>query len=725
MGSHPLNDLLTSDTGWDTAAVALAWEGYSEALLRKVASEAIKPRQKLPLVELRQKLIAWPQNPPQVDRRLRELSESARTLLSLLHLGKRHTWRMGTLLELVSCLKDDGAQATSDGLKVVEELFLQGMVIAAPSAERSRISSFEEWLGQGEKHQFRILIDPEILSRAAGYWKSLPELSTLSTTPPGTPREADGLDWFLRLGAAWQSLHDAPARLTQQGAFFKRDHDRLMEDALLNQSVADLAVTLPQQGHAVVALGLGLGLLELDDLQVKRSRYPVSWLQGWKPALTHMVSVWSELHSWSVTDGWCGVSAGAHPWSSAFIVVLGLLQRLEPGQWTTPADLAAWLVKHHCYWSPLEHPPELADAVQTLLLGILYPLRLVQSCELEPGKHAVRLSQAGRAVLSTKEPLAVQEFPKTLLIQPNMEMVAYRQGLNPKMIALLSQAATWKTQGTACMLTLDQHSVHRGMEVGDSFESISSLLDQHSVHPPPGNVVEALRTWAAKRDRLTVYQGVNLLEFLTKADLDEALARGFQGVVLADRYLLIEQEDDLDYRHFRTLGTRDYTLPPTQCVNVAEDGVTLTVDPARADLLLETELLRFTQPSVVNDQRLYRITYQTLDQARTQGLSLRFLSDWFGQRTGQPLPHSARLLWSDRSTNQVPLEQVLILRTESEQQADGMMQWPEIRNLILERLGPSVLLVHASQVNALRMKLAEIGLHLNDSLEGNKEPSRS
>jgi hypothetical protein len=293
-----------------------------------------------------------------------------------------------------------------------------------------------------------------------------------------------------------------------------------------------------------------------------------------------------------------------------------------------------------------------------------------------------------------------------------MEMVAYRQGLNPRMVTDLSQCATWKTLGAACMLTIDQHSVHRGLESGASFESLSKLFDQHCVHPPPGNVIEALRTWAAKRDRLAVYQGVNLLEFLTKADLDEALSRGLKGLALADRYLLIENEEDLDYRHFRTLGTRDYTLPPTQCVLMAEDGITLSVDPTRADLLLETELLRFTVPSVVNETRLYKITFATLDQARTQGLSLRYLEDWFLQRTGVAISTAARMLWSDRPSSTITVETVLIIRVANDTQADGLWQWPETRALLSERLGPTVFLVHADQVPALRNKLAEIDLQL-------------
>ena len=74
------------------------------------------------------------------------------------------------------------------------------------------------------------------------------------------------------------------------------------------------------------------------------------------------------------------------------------------------------------------------------------------------------------------------------------------------------------------------------------------------------------------------------------------LARGLPGVRLSERILVVAGEDAVDFRHFRLVGTRDYGLPPDQCVEVASDGVTLTIDLSRSDLLLETELQRFAVP---------------------------------------------------------------------------------------------------------------------------------
>jgi hypothetical protein len=44
--------------------------------------------------------------------------------------------------------------------------------------------------------------------------------------------------------------------------------------------------------------------------------------------------------------------------------------------------------------------------------------------------------------------------------------------------------------------------------------------------------------------------------------------------------------------------------------------------------------------------------------------------------------------------------------------ADGLMQWPETRRLLEERLGPLTLGVREDNLDALREKMRELGLEL-------------
>jgi len=81
-------------------------------------------------------------------------------------------------------------------------------------------------------------------------------------------------------------------------------------------------------------------------------------------------------------------------------------------------------------------------------------------------------------------------------------------------------------------------------------------------------------------------------------DLDDALSRVCRR--LDSRALaVVANEAVIDYRHFRLNGTRDYGLPPEKCVDIEPDGVTLTVDPERSDLLVETELLALPDASTI------------------------------------------------------------------------------------------------------------------------------
>jgi hypothetical protein len=309
-----------------------------------------------------------------------------------------------------------------------------------------------------------------------------------------------------------------------------------------------------------------------------------------------------------------------------------------------------------------------------------------------------------------------------------MELVAYRQGLTPRIVADLSQIGSWTGLGSACTLHLDQASVHRGLEHGASSEKITGVLQRHNVHPIPSNVLEAIRTWAAKRDRIAIYERVNVLEFLHQADRDAALGRGLDGIPVGDRYLLIENEHGVDFRHFRSLGTRDYALPPMTCVAVGEDGVSLIIDASKADLLLESELQRFSVPGTASRARplessnqvgggVYVISPQSLSNARLRGMSLRFLEDWFRQRTGEPIPPAVRLLWDERNGEMARLTRPVILTLPEKSAADGLWQWPETRELLEERIGPLSFLVAPDRLDDLRKKLEEIAYPFHSQLE--------
>jgi hypothetical protein len=306
------------------------------------------------------------------------------------------------------------------------------------------------------------------------------------------------------------------------------------------------------------------------------------------------------------------------------------------------------------------------------------------------------------------------------------------------LIGRITQLAAWKGLGPACTLQLQPATVYRALESGFTFESILQTLEQHSSRAVPPAVVDLLRTWAQKRDRIAVYPGAALLEFGAPEDLNEALARGLAAQRLTDRLALVAHGDDIDYKHFKLAGTRDYSLPPDRCVKLETDGVTLTIDQARSDLLLETEIPRFAEPVPPGGGtglRQFRITPASLAAAQDNGLGAAALEIWFRQRTGESLSPAARLLLGkgegrgtrdeEQGTREPPslsprspplapqkafLQQHLILKVASPEIADGLVQWPQTGMLIAERLGPTALVIAEDKVDDLRQQLALLGI---------------
>jgi hypothetical protein len=521
---------------------------------------------------------------------------------------------------------------------------------------------------------------------------------------------------LLRLAVLWQQVCAAPLRRTQQGGFFKRDTERLGQDLLLNGPPADRQADVPDMGFFIESLAERVGVVRVDDGEIRPGSLPAEWSEGLAPSMESLYTELTRVRSWNPLDGWRGGEAPlGNPFPSACLLALMLLARATDGEFVRPAAIQAWVTARHPYWAneatrPSRHQPW----VETFLLGIAYHLRLVQVAR-DPEGPGIRLAPAGRWLLGLGEaPTVENAFSRTLLVQPNLEVIAYRQGLSAGLVSRLTRCAEWKNLGAACTLQLGPETVYRALEAGETFESIRLILEQHSSRPVPPAVLDSLRTWSDKRERITVYPSATLLEFATATDLDEAMARGLSGIRVSDRLVVVVSEDAIEFRHFRLTGTRDYGLPPDQCVTVGPDGVTLAVDVARSDLLLETELPRFAEPPKPGSdgRRVYRLTPASLAAARANGLTVPALEAWFQQRTGQPLPPAARLLLGGAQGPPPRLQNHLVLHVASEEIADGLMQWTETRPLIAERLGPTSLAISEADVTKLRERLREAGIEL-------------
>ncbi|MFM7150228.1 MAG: helicase-associated domain-containing protein, partial [Gemmataceae bacterium] len=699
---------------------------YQESLLREVAGRLVRPRNQWPVDDLISRFLDTLDNPAVLDRRLGDLSLEARRLLALIGHSRQSEWALGNLIEMIMALDHE------DGLAAVTSLLEAGLLfpvfdLTTTTSRKIQLASFAQWLGNAGTIPLTVFSPPQVARRAIGVDLGLPDLSPSENDQASSmvarPLEADGLEWLLRLGVLWQRVGSASLRRTLQGGLFKRDADRLSQDSLLNSTPAERLVDVPDLAFWLFVMADLGGILQEADGELKAIALPTSWEEGLWPALESLFANLFRVRTWNPLDGWRGgEEILGNPFGSAFLLLLLLLSRLPEDQWIAPADLEAWLHKNHPYWTGESlRPSRRQPWVETFLLGLAYPMRVLQARKDSEDKYLIRLAPAGRWLLGLGEqPQASPSFPKTLLVQPNLEILAYRQGLSPALIRRLTHFAAWKTLGAACQLQLEPETVYRALEMGESFESLCRILEQYGTRATPQAVIDSLRTWSNKRDRITIYPNAALIEFASPEDLEQALARGLPGIRITDTLAIVASEDQIDFRQFRLAGTRDYGLPPDRCVLVEDDGVTLTVDLARSDLLLETELPRFAEllaRSSLSGTRQYRLTPESLARARKEGLTLNTLENWFQQRAGEVISPAARLLLTAAQLPPPQIRRHLVLHVDSPEIADGLLQWEGTAPLIEEQLGPTTLAVSDENRKPLLLRLAELGLQVNDDAQ--------
>jgi hypothetical protein len=735
-----------TDPAYWSEQVRHTLQRYDESLLRPVTARLFRPRNQWPAEELIDRSLAALENAAVVDRRLKELEPAQRRALALIAHSRQPRWHLGNLIEMLMAL------GHSDALPPILALLEGGMLFPCLPATGKRLKLFEQWLGQAGSTGLSVFAPPQVASRAFGEDLGLPDLSegvrgletergsgtsrnrhpkrSHAVTPPATHfptlppshsltvHEADGLEWLLRLTVLWQEVSASPIRRTQQGDFFKRDLERLHENSILNAAAADSLSEVPVPGLLAVFLAEQEGILEEHKGELRAGPMPHVWNDGLLGALASLWAALLALERWNPLDGGPATPGRGNPYPSAYLLGMLLLARLPPDGWAFPSALEEWLFSHHPFWSGESiRPSQRRSWLAGFLLGLAYQLKLVQVRRCVEGNWLVRLSPLGRWALGLAEAPKLAVYPQTLLVQPNLEIIAYRQGLTPGLAAQLARLADWKNLGAACTLQLSSESVYRGLQSGLSFQQIVQVLERHAMRPLPATVVDSLRTWAGKRERITVYPSVTLFEFASPDDLNEALSRGLPGQRLTDRLAAVSRENGVEFRHFRLTGTRDYGLPPEKCIEVADDGVTLTIDGSRSDLLVETDIARFAEllePSNRDGRRQYRITLESMTAGRSGGITLRSLEDWFVQRAGQPITPAARLLLAGNVAEPALLRRQLVLHLPTPEFADGLEQWPATRPLVGERLGPATLAVAEEHLAELRRQLRSLGVNLQE-----------
>src|SRR5262249_2333110 len=147
-------------------------------------------------------------------------------------------------------------------------------------------------------------------------------------------------------------------------------------------------------------------------------------------------------------------------------------------------------------------------------------------------------------------------FEKFLFVQPNFDVIAYRQGLTPQLVGRLSRFAWWSQIGSALELKLSRESIVFGLDLGAKPEWMLETLSRHCQHPLSRGLVEAINNWAERRERVIFYTAATLMEFGNQTDRDQAMGLWPADderppVPVAERFLLVEDDRSVPYARLR------------------------------------------------------------------------------------------------------------------------------------------------------------------------------
>src|SRR5207248_3004289 len=94
------------------------------------------------------------------------------------------------------------------------DLLEAGLLYPDLSESRGKLKSLEQWIGLGGVSGPAVFAHPHVTERALGEGLGLPRCPG-ETSATGGVREADGLEWPLRLAAVWQQVAGGPLPLME------------------------------------------------------------------------------------------------------------------------------------------------------------------------------------------------------------------------------------------------------------------------------------------------------------------------------------------------------------------------------------------------------------------------------------------------------------------------------------------------------------------------------
>ena len=355
--------------------------------------------------------------------------------------------------------------------------------------------------------------------------------------------------------------------------------------------------------------------------------------------------------------------------------------------------------------------------IQAIFQTWLYAFGLIELHLIDDAVERFRLTDLGRAIL-WDEALEEQAAPAgtqaaTWIVQPNFEVMVYLESASTEQIAFVAQhAERIQVSQHIAQYRLTRDSVYEGLQRGGSVDGLIEGLTVGSRVGLPGNVQSEIRTWAALRDRITVRQRADLIEFSNMAERQKAIGAGMAGLPVADRFLLL-QESGRSTDAIRAIPTvLDYShKPDSRTLSVAEDGV-ITLAATCSDLLTRGILDLWAERV---SGAVWRLTRKSVEQAIQRGRKPAELHVFLQERLAAPIPGMllvALQSWTSAPVN-VSLATAVILQCTQPEALDAMLNSEALKPYLIGRIGPDTILVRSTEADAVRAVLVWAGVQVS------------
>ena len=357
---------------------------------------------------------------------------------------------------------------------------------------------------------------------------------------------------------------------------------------------------------------------------------------------------------------------------------------------------------------------------------------------------AFRLSPLGAHLLglTTELPAEIGETAseKSLIVQPNFEILAYTETGNLQVLYQLERFATRERAERVAHYKLDRDSVYRGLQDGLSATEMREFLENHSRSGVPQNIAYSLDDWQAQWESVTVWPGASIIEADTPDELDAMIATLSDRAVrrLAPTWAVVEPTHIQTARNYLT-GSRgaralDYGLDIEGAFEI-RDGLEIVVPADNLDLWLRAKLEQFAEVRVeakdgvkgdVKGDARFEITRASLARAAEMGLGADAILTFLATIGTPPIADDVTLTLKGWSGEIAPVSlgsvQVLAADTEIMAQISSVA---ELRKLLWLRAGDGAALVKSADVPKLKAALKKRGISFDGEAETHLKKPRA